>query len=283
MTILAPARISLGVWGAVFVLFKGYIDESYDGSARNLFALSCLIADSKGWFEIERAWRLHLEAKNKQLKRQGRRLISRYHASECSGRRGEFDGWTLDERDEFVLGLFGILKRSRGVHAVAYDVQLDELCEVFPEWAKDRLETAYAVLPKFIMYTVGDDFQQMAPKGAPIQIDLIHDWTGGTGEYDPTILRSFQSQMRDSDFPHKNYFRTIVAERWENCIPLQPADLVAFEWLKEAQAKLIGRKSRKSFQALLDMNSFGIHAKSFNRSVLLQLRERMERDKALVQ
>jgi hypothetical protein len=35
------------MWEAVFVLFKGYIDESYDGSARNLFALSCLIADSK--------------------------------------------------------------------------------------------------------------------------------------------------------------------------------------------------------------------------------------------
>lgn len=171
------------------MFFNGYIDESYDGSNLNLFALSCIVATKKSWSEIERAWKLQLAAKNKQLKKEGRPIVHRYHASECSGCRGEFKGWSRDERDDFVRGLFGVIKRSSGAHAVAYDLQLDDLCEVFPEWSKDRLETAYAVLPKFIMWTLGEDFERLAP-GADVKITLFHDQTGGGGKYDPTILRS---------------------------------------------------------------------------------------------
>jgi len=272
----------LGFDKGIFVVssFEGYIDESSD-STQNLFTLSCLVATGKEWAETERAWNLQIKAVNKKLKREGRPTISRYHASDCSGRRGEFKGWSLDERDAFVRALFGVIERSHGgYHSVAYDVQLEELCEVFPEWAGDRLETAYAVLPKFVMYTLGDDFKAMS-KGGRVKITLFHDRTGGNGKYDPTVLRSFQSQMRDSDFPYKEYFNTITAWGWEDCIALQPADLVAYEWMKEAQGRLEARKSRRSFEALLNMNSFGIHTKSFTKDVLQQLRERMERDKAL--
>jgi hypothetical protein len=262
--------------------FEGYIDESADND-QNLFTLSCLVATGKEWTETERAWKLHLVAINKKLKKEGRQLISRYHASDCSGRHNEFDGWSLDERDAFVRGLFGIIKRSHGgFHSVAYDVHLDELCEVFPEWRRDRLETAYALLPKFVMYTLGDDFKKMS-NGGRVKITLFHDRTAGDGKYDPTILRSFNSQMTDSDFPYKDYFNTITAWGWEDCIALQPADLVAFEWMKQAQAKLVARESRKSFEALIEMNTFGIHAKSFNLEILRLLRTRMERDKAILE
>ena len=256
---------------------RGYIDESCDGD-QNLFALSCIVATRKGWSEMERGWRLQLSAVNKKLRRDGRPLISRYHASYCSGRRHEFAGWSHDERDEFVRGLFDVIKRCRGVHVVAYDVGLDDLCEVFPEWAQDRLETAYAVLPKFITYTLGDDCQKMAP-GLSAKITLFHDRTGGNGKYDATILRAFDAQMKDPNFPYRHYFTTIAPLEWADSVPLQFADLVAFEWLKEAQARLAARTSRRSFQALMDMDAFGIHARSFTRNILVQLRERMKVDK----
>jgi len=267
----------MGVDKGIFVVstFQGYIDESHDGAA-NLFTLSCIVATGKEWQETARAWKLHLAAKNKQLKREGRPLISRYHASQCNGRRGEFDGWSDSERDAFVLGLFGILKRSTGgYHSVAYDVHLDELCEVFPEWAGDRMETAYAVLPKFVTWTLGEDFRNMS-KGGRTKITLFHDRTGGDGKYDPTVLKAFNSQMNDPDFPYKDYFTTIAPLKWEDCIALQPADLVAFECMKQAKAKLEAKRMRKSFTALLDMDSFGIHTKSFTKDILEKLRELME-------
>jgi len=264
------------------VLFTGYMDESYDGAKQNLFVLSCLVARGKVWAETTRAWKLQIDAVNKRLAKKGRPLISRYHASACSGRREEFDGWSVNERDAFVRGLFSVIKRSKGMHAVAYTIELDDLCAVFPEWADDRLKAAYGLLPRFVMYTVGEDLYNFG-KGRPARVTLFHDRTGGDGKYDPTILRGFNTQMNGPEFRYKDYFTTIAPLAWQDCVALQPADLVAFESFKKAEAEIEDRKHRKSFQALVEMDAFGIHIKSFNKGILQDLRSRMETDKAKIE
>jgi hypothetical protein len=92
------------------VIFRSYIDESFDKDQK-IFAFFCLTLMSKDWREMERIWKLRIDSVNKKLKKQHRQTISRYHASDCSGRRKEFKGWTHDERDEFVKDLFGVFKR----------------------------------------------------------------------------------------------------------------------------------------------------------------------------
>ena len=259
------------------MLFHGYMDESYDRHQK-LFAFSCLIASRKDWAEMERAWKLHLAAKNKQLKKAGRQLLSRYHATDCSSMHGEYEGWDATEQIEFVKGLFGIFKRS-AVHAVGYDVNLDDLCEVFPEWAGDRLEVAYSLLTKFVMETIGEDFTKMG-KSLPATVKLFHDRTAN-GKYDATILHSFDHRLADEGFDYARYFTTITPLTCKDAVALQPADLVAFEVFKEAERKAKERQQRKSFKALLDMYSFGIHTRSFTRRVLTKLRERIYKDKPL--
>lgn len=268
----------LGVRKGIFVIFKGYIDESFD-SAQNVFSLSCLIGRGKAWSELERKWKLSVAAKNKQLARAGRPTISRYHASDCSGCRGEFKGWSRDERDAFVVELFGLLKNFPS-HTVVFDVQLDDLCAVFHEWASDRLEAAYYLLTGFLMHLIADDFKKQS-RGEPVKITLFHDWTGGNGKYDATILRSFTQQINDPDFAEKDYFTTIAPLQWRQSIALQPADLVAFECFKEATARLEARKSRRAYKELIDMKAFGIHSKSFNPQSIRALRERMEEQQTL--
>ena len=177
-----------------------------------------------------------------------------------------------------MRGLLGTVKRSRGMHAVAYTIELDDLCAVFPEWADDRLKAAYGLLPRFVMYTVGKDLHAFG-KGTPVKVTLFHDRTSGDGKYDPTILRAFNTQMNGLGFRYKDYFTTIAPLAWQDCIALQPADLVAFESFKEAEAKLEARKQRRSFQALISMNAFGIHVKSFNKEILQDMRARMEAEK----
>lgn len=259
-----------------FVVFTGYIDESYDG-AHKLFSLSCLVASGEDWENMERAWSLGLEAVNNRLKQEGRPTISRYHAADCSGRRGEFQGWSYAERDTFVLRLFEIFKRIP-VHAVGYDLNLDELCAVFPEWADDRLGAGYNLLTTWLLYTIGDDFKSHAPD-TPVKIALIHDRTSG---HDITILRAFNRVVVDSGFPYRSYFTTVAPVAWQDCIALQPADLVAFEVFKEAERRAASRKPRKSFDVLLNLESFGIHTKTVTKPLLLELRKRMEQDKAAV-
>jgi len=256
------------------VIFKGYIDESY-GSDKNIFALSCIVAAGKDWSEIERKWKLHLNAKNKSLAKQGRPLITRYHASDCSSRHGEYEGWTHDERDTFVKGLFLIFKQVP-TFTFVFDVQFNELCETFPEYADDPLGAAYFWLTKFLMLTISRDFKTFNPHNRVIKITLFHDRTSGNSDYDETILRSFNSLINDDTFTGREMFTTIAPLSWKDCVALQPADLLAFENFKQAQAKLEARDSRKSFKALLDMDNFGIHSKTLNKIAMEKLKEMIE-------
>ena len=261
----------------LFVQLRGYMDESY-GNDQNVFAWSCLIARGKEWTEMERRWKLCLRAKNKELAKAGRPIISRYHASDCSGRRGEFEGWTLDERDAFVLELFGLFRQFQS-HTVVYDAQLNDICTVFPEWSKQRLAAAYYLLTLFVMFGIGRDFRQIEQKVGTIKktsITLFHDRTGNNGEYDPTILRAFNQQVTNPYIEYRDYFTTIAPLSWEKCVALQPADLVAFECFKEAEGSLEARKSRKSYKALVEMKTFGIHSMMVTQEALQGLRENIE-------
>jgi hypothetical protein len=259
------------------VVLQGYIDESYDKDQK-IFALSCLIAPVKAWTEMERIWKLHLRAKNKQLEKAGRPTIRRYHASDCNGRRGDFKGWTREERNEFVLGLLGIFKRLP-LNTVAYDIDLDTLCDTFPDYSADRLELAYSLLIGFLMNTIGAEYQGMV-QGTPVKITLFHDRTAN-GKYDPAILRAFNREMNDPGFPYASYFTSIKPLAWTDCIVLQPADLIAFEIFRDAENKAKVRKSRKSYTALFEMDGFGIHAKSFvDKATMLKLKELAERHRA---
>ncbi|MFZ0868340.1 MAG: hypothetical protein WA182_21685 [Candidatus Sulfotelmatobacter sp.] len=256
-----------------FVVFRGYIDESFD-NAQRFFALSCVTGSGKHWLEMERIWKLHLASVNRKLKKQGRPLISRYHASDTSGRRGDFSGWTRDERDEFVRGLLGIFKRIP-LHTVALDANLDDLCEVFPEATADRLKAAYFIMTVALIQSLAEDYFGMS-HGRPVKITLFHE---RTAKYDSTILQAFNRTVLAPNFvPYRSYFTTITPVSWENCIALQPADLLAFEAFKESEGREEARQIRKSLGALMKMEDFGIHSRRFPKAGMQELKKEMERD-----
>jgi hypothetical protein len=209
-----------------------YIDESH-GPEQDLFALSCVMARPSDWLEIVRKWKLHLDAKNKALKKAGRPEITRYHATDCSGCKREFKGWDRDERDEFVRGLFSIIG-SKGLHTTVFDTSLEEVCAVFPEWSDDRLKAGYRLLTKFLLYLTGQDFKHFFGDGHA-EVRLFHDQTSGNGKYDPTIARAFEEELAKPDFPYGHNFSTIAPVTWQSQVELQLADLVAFECFKQAR------------------------------------------------
>jgi hypothetical protein len=270
----------IGVKEGIFVVFRGYIDESLD-KKQNFFALACLLLMGKDWSELERIWKLRLTSINRKLKKQGRKTISRYHASDCNGCRNEFEGWDFTERDAFVKDLFQVFKPVP-VFNECFDMKLDDLCEVFPEFARDRLRGAYMVSTRAMIELVGLDINKLAHirREKSVRITLFHDRTGN-GKYDPTILRAFNQVVLSEWFEYRDYFTTIAPMRWEDCIALQPADLVAFETMKEAEARAEPRLSRKSFLALIDMKDFGIHSTTFSKARMLDMRKNLERQGTL--
>ncbi|MGB6480781.1 MAG: hypothetical protein WBF15_16935, partial [Candidatus Sulfotelmatobacter sp.] len=118
---------------------------------------------------------------------------------------------------------------------------------------------------------IGDDFMNLG-QGSPARVTLFHDRTAN-GQYDGTILKAFNHQLMNEKFEHSKYFTTIAPLGWEDCLALQPADLVAFESCKYAERTT---KPRKSWTALLDLPQFGIHVKNFSKEALQEMRNDFE-------
>jgi hypothetical protein len=253
------------------MLFHGFIDESYNPRT---FTLACLTATTSDWLWIELAWVQILRRKNKELRRYGRPTISRYHASDCSSLKGEFEGGSVEEQIEFVKELLGVYRRHM-MSVTAYSVPIEDFKAVFPECAADPLPHLYAYLVKFLMVEIVAQIAD-ATGGQirkPIQIALFQDRCA----YGSGMSAAYNSVLDDPDFRNKEWFRGFAVDVWEKCIPLQAADLIAYEAFKDVENQAAGRRRRKSLPSILESATFGGRSKVFTRETLQSLRATMER------
>jgi hypothetical protein len=250
-------------------VLAGYIDESED-KTKTLFTLSCLTGDYGAWFWIEQEWLKVLNAKNVELAAQGRKTISRYHASACASRLGEFKGWSLDEQLAFVKDLLAIFERYR-LDVASYTINLAEMQDVLPETKANPYGFAYLILLSYLMDEIMDHTFTREPREA---IRLFHD----RSDFDGVYLDAFNLRVDDlANTALKRHFLSITPMGWENCIPLQLADLMAFENMKDSESNILtSRDRRKSLVHILDRGQMGGTLRGITRDTLLEFRQRID-------
>jgi hypothetical protein len=250
-------------------MFTGYIDES--GSTESqLFTLSCLVGWGGEWFWFEQAWINLLEKKNKLLAAQGRKELSRYHAADCSSSLDEFADWTKDEQKEFTAEIVNIFRRHALIVA-SYTINLKELEQEIPEAKSDPRGFAYVLLLRHLMIEVGQRITTRK-EFSNDHIALIHDRC----DYNAALLQTFNQMKADTTFRYRDYFSTITPMSWEDCIPLQAADLLAYENFKEAESKNTKRNRRKTLEFLLDLRTFGGCGKFLGKDWLQEYKKVLE-------
>jgi hypothetical protein len=234
------------------VVLRGFIDESIDGKEviPRVFNVSCLVANNSAWPYIEWDWVEVLDEKNKELEKQGRKRITRFHASDFSNSLGEFKGWDdPDEKKEFVQQLVPIFGKH-GIHTYGHDIPLQLLVSEIPETAVDPKGFAYAFLFELILRDICKNSLSVYPESI---ISLHHDHC----DYDAHLQTVFGNLVDDKTFPCAHKFASLTPERWQHCIPLQPADFVAYENFKEGMRRVVGApaRRRKSLEMFLDLDS----------------------------
>jgi hypothetical protein len=234
----------------VFGVIRGYIDESHDGKGTpKVFTLSCTLAHGGDWEFIETAWRWVLDEKNRELVAQRRKPLSRYHAVDCFNRSNEFEGWEKDERHRFVMRLFEIFRHFPTAHVTLTMSALD-IREVWPENEGDPLHFAYYILLRLMMMTIGKNQYDLRVAG---KTSLIYERCGKFGQ---SLLKGFNHMMDEPEFEYRHLFTTIAPMGWEDCIPLQPADLVAYEMFRDVKLQALGKNRSASLSALFGMPGF---------------------------
>ena len=248
-------------------MLAAYVDESGND---DLFTLSCLVADYQAWVWFEFEWKQCLDDKNAQLVASGRTPISRYHAAEASSRVGEFEGWEPQEVSEFFTRLLSVF-RKEVTNTVAYTLSLADFVAEFPESADDPKKPCYGLLLKYLMIEIGNNI--LAREDWQLA-SIIHDRTKG---YNQVLLDAFDAMLNDETFKYRNRFSSITPMSWEHCIPLQPADIVAYENFKEVERHYQNRDRRKSLTALLDLqHTFGGKCIELQREGIRDIKEMLD-------
>lgn len=241
----------------------GYIDDS---GAGDILTLSCLIGDSPAWVFLEFEWKEILAEKNKELIATGRKPISRYHATDCSNSKREFAGWKAQEDQiPFVKKLLGAIEKHK-FDIVAHSINLKELAEFVPSSRKNPASFAHVMLLHYIMEGIQNGTLANHPDAV---IGLIHD----RGRYDAVLKDAFEAKVDNPPFAAAGRFTSIWPESSEHCIPLQQADLVAYENYRESQRDHAQRDMRKSLDWILNKGQVGGYLKGFNKEALIEFNE----------
>ena len=260
-------------------IFEGYIDESF---GPRYFSLTCLFAKGINWRWVVKDWEDVMDEKNRELSAAKRKELTRFHAAECSSRRGEFAGWTVPEQTGFMKKLLGTMgKPASNVNHIAFALDLNELQEVIPETARDPLGFAYGLLIKMSMLEIGAGFGEANENTERIRMTLIQD----RNSYPGACLSAFEAMKEDTTFKHRHIFTTLAPIAWEDCPILQPCDLIAFEAYKEAERQGVRphMDMRKSLAFLLsDQSYFRGRSKGFNRENLEELKALIDRKTATI-
>lgn len=237
-------RLSCNFERDLFVIVIGYIDESYSGEIEPLtFDLSCCFTTGSEWFWIENAWRKVLEKKNKELTAAGRTPIKRFHARDLNSFIGEFKGWDGPERTAFTEQLIAKAFSRHVMNSIGFVINLKELGNLWPSMQQYTKAFAYDVILRLIM----SELAREVPKlwGTGTRITLIHERCA----YDGILLSAFNRWLRQKPL-RAGLFTSIAPMGWETCIPLQPADFVANESMKEVHRTRPGQKQRERRKSL---------------------------------
>jgi hypothetical protein len=259
---------SSGTFGeSLFMVIEGYFDESIDNE---WFTLGAVFSTGLSWQWLSVDWDRCVKRWSKKMVASGRKPLRRYHGTDCAGRNEDFDGWTEHEQQEFLAELRGIMDVTNGVHSLSLSLRPKELSEVFEIRGDKRLKRAcYEVLLQYVMLQLGRDIHSRNPGYEHCRVALFHDHTKF---YDAWLNSAFFAMKEDPSFLYRQYFTTIAPMTWEDCIALQPADMVAFETRKQAIRKTQGHPLGGELQKLLDLPSFGGQGLYFDRENLEELR-----------
>jgi len=121
----------------------------------------------------------------------------------------------------------------------------------------------YAIVTKILLYQIGKEI------GGRNRFALIYD----RGPHSGDMVNAFNRVVADKSFPHAQCFVSFTSMASDSCVPLQAADLIAYENFKESCRHVNPRKRRKTLELLLDLGSFGGRARYMNKAYLSVLRD----------
>jgi hypothetical protein len=240
--------------------WSDYIDESYNART---FCVGGLLGPVKMWTDIVRGWTQRIAYENRKSAIKGFPPISRYHATYCANLKGDFSqnrGWDIPRQIRFSKRLCEIIG-SHGPCAIVHGGNMEDVQKYLPPDLNLAKEYLYYISIYLHLVQVGSVMDQHFPAA---KVTVYYDRSKQFGRIAEAAFNAF---MKDESAKSvSKYFITIASAGWEDCVPLQPADLMVYEGMKRVDGSLRGQNQiRKSLLALLNNNRMPVFIEYFTK------------------
>lgn len=224
--------------------WTSYHDESYNSNA---FCIGGWLARENTWKKLEKDWRARIDYENRKSAKKGFPPISRYHATDCANLKRDFDvlkGWSIERQIRLSKKLCGIVATYYPYGIVAGTTIEDCKYLITTQDCAERNKQMYRLSFQLYLTLLSQVMERNYPND---RVTVFYDRSKNFGPIVNEVWSHFCKHPVASAFAKRI---VIVAPLgWEECIPLQPADLIAFEGLKRINTG--GPDMRKSLTAIL--------------------------------
>lgn len=222
-------------------MLTAYMDESYQD--HKLMCVGGWLCNDSRWDKISSQWQMRIDYESRKSQKAGLSSVSRYKASDLESFHGDFEGWNLDRKKLLTKKLIDILGRGpsrdklRKPIGIACGLKIPAIPDVLvnrekifkTNWAAYRL----CMIQNLI--TLADTMSAIHPDD---RVTVIYD----RGPFGNAAQSAFESFKRTSQRPRADSVVTMTPMGGEDCVALQPADMLAFEG-----RKLVGTDKRDPY------------------------------------
>jgi hypothetical protein len=219
-----------------------YIDESYNTKT---FCVGGFLAPESVWEGLSKDWSERIEYERRWAVKKGLKPISRYHSTDCGNLKKEFEakhGWDITRQINLTKRLCEILAKHVPTGLVI-GASLDDVQCFLPPNPDEAKILLYSMCFKMCLLQIAGLMQDV--HDASVQIVFER------GEYDYLAKEAFD-MLKPENPSLFGCLTSIEAKGWEDCVPLQAADFMAYQGFQKVGSSLKGDDAiKKSLQALI--------------------------------
>jgi hypothetical protein len=181
--------------------------------------------------------------------------VRRYHAAYVNARAGEFSGWAKEKQIEYSKRLLQIILDQAGlVHVIAVGMEANEYYSTINEFGRRKLGSPYIACFKSLVSVIAHQMELGIAGFAPDdQFDFILDQNG---KEERAAIELFYKMKSDRSWPFSHRLADCGAASAERYIPLQCADMIAYESFRLVQDQHTGARIRKGLELMFPTNPF---------------------------
>lgn len=209
-------------------LYSAYLDESGIDKGNDFVAVAGFVSNTSKWNAFSQEWKPLLDEWQ----------IPYFHMTDFENRRSYYSSWSKEERETRLNCLLGIIKKHTFL-SVGYVIRKRQFNEIMTDRAKDLCGNAYGLASIGCWYAIRQKVKN---------VDGLVDYTmESVNQGSGALLKIHGIQSKFPEWVEDTCMHSLSFRDKHTFLPLQAADILAYELFKQAKRQFGGEKRKPRY------------------------------------